>query len=174
MDLKFAEFCPRCGTPLDTSGDDSRLCESCGWYGDRCETHPKPPVSDGRNPTLAVLQALAMYRDVCRNELIVEQGCNMGQTTEVTLRKAQGLARQCRHWLVKLFTGVRCDCGLQPRVLKHDGGLVPWPSDWTDRHYNACNEPCDMLAGPCACGAWHFPTEDWVLATLARHNAVIE
>lgn len=21
--------------------------------------------------------------------------------------------------------------------------------------FNACTDPCDMLAGPCACGAWH-------------------
>jgi hypothetical protein len=21
--------------------------------------------------------------------------------------------------------------------------------------HNACNEPCDVVDGPCACGAWH-------------------
>lgn len=26
--------------------------------------------------------------------------------------------------------------------------------------YNACNEPCDVLIGPCSCGAWHS-IKDW-------------
>lgn len=25
--------------------------------------------------------------------------------------------------------------------------------------FNASNEPCDMLEGPCCCGAWHKPGE---------------
>lgn len=27
--------------------------------------------------------------------------------------------------------------------------------------YNASSEPCDMLVGPCCCGAWHSK-EDWI------------
>ena len=34
-------------------------------------------------------------------------------------------------------------------------GLVPWPKDWPP--YG--NEPCDMLVGPCSCGAWHIKGE---------------
>jgi hypothetical protein len=33
-----------------------------------------------------------------------------------------------------------------------------WPKDWPPRH-NASNEACDMLIGPCACGATHFAGE---------------
>lgn len=32
--------------------------------------------------------------------------------------------------------------------------FVPLPKHWPKR-FNASNEPCDMLVGPCACGAWH-------------------
>ena len=36
--------------------------------------------------------------------------------------------------------------------------LRPWPEDWP-RHHNGVSEPCDMLVGPCSCGAWHQPGE---------------
>jgi hypothetical protein len=166
-----AEFCPQCGAPLDTGGDDSRSCESCGWYGDRVETSPTPPDTDEPNPVLAVLQGLALYRDVCRDELVAEQTYDAGNITEATMRRIHMATRECRHSLVELFMRVRRPL---PIVLKNDGGQVPWPKEWTDRHYNACNEPCDMLAGACACGAWHFPAEDWVREALTRHNAVIQ
>ena len=32
-------------------------------------------------------------------------------------------------------------------------GIVPMPEEIVV--YNACNEPCDMLVGPCACGGYH-------------------
>jgi hypothetical protein len=32
--------------------------------------------------------------------------------------------------------------------------LICYPSDWP-KHFNANTEPCDMLQGPCCCGAWH-------------------
>lgn len=32
---------------------------------------------------------------------------------------------------------------------------MEWPADWP-KYYNACNDPCDMLEGPCACGATHI------------------
>lgn len=35
--------------------------------------------------------------------------------------------------------------------------FVPWPTEWP-KHYNS-NVPCDMLVGPCACGAWHVEGE---------------
>ena len=56
-------------------------------------------------------------------------------------------------------------------IYRYDNGLLGWPDEWTERHYNACNEPCDMLIGPCACGAWHTP-ECWT-AELNRYNAEI-
>lgn len=28
------------------------------------------------------------------------------------------------------------------------------------KYFNGNNQPCDVLIGPCCCGAWHFK-EDW-------------
>jgi hypothetical protein len=33
--------------------------------------------------------------------------------------------------------------------------LATMPEAYYGKFYNACTEPCDMLQGPCACGAWH-------------------
>jgi len=52
-------------------------------------------------------------------------------------------------------------------------GMIPRPSDWLDRQYN-CNEPCDMLVGPCACGSTHVETEEQVKDILLKHNTVIK
>lgn len=35
-----------------------------------------------------------------------------------------------------------------------DFDLTPWPKDWP-LNYNGNSTPCDMVIGPCACGAWH-------------------
>lgn len=42
--------------------------------------------------------------------------------------------------------------------MKHNG-LLAMPDEYLNIH-NACTEPCDMVSGPCACGAWHSET-DW-------------
>jgi len=36
-----------------------------------------------------------------------------------------------------------------------ENGLMSMPKEWLGHFWNACTEPCDMLIGPCACGAWH-------------------
>lgn len=56
-------------------------------------------------------------------------------------------------------------------IYRQRNGLLGWPDEWTERHYNACTEPCDMLIGPCACGAWHTP-DCWSFE-LYRYNAEI-
>lgn len=54
---------------------------------------------------------------------------------------------------------------LKERLIRHfgyrnDSGLVPMP--FGIKQYNACNDPCDALEGPCACGAWHkVSVQDW-------------
>jgi hypothetical protein len=58
--------------------------------------------------------------------------------------------------------------------VNQQSGLLSWPDDWFDYRYNACNKPCDMLIGPCACGAWHKIKEDWIQKKLHAHNAVVE
>lgn len=41
-----------------------------------------------------------------------------------------------------------------------ENNLASMPEKYLGRFYNACNDPCDMLQGPCACGAWHHQ-EEW-------------
>jgi hypothetical protein len=160
--------------PVDTSGDETRLCECCGWFGENSETAKRPPPAADFNPVRAALQGLALYRDVCRQELVAEQVYDAGNATEADLRHVKAAGREVLHALVELFTALRHPHAAPPVVLRSENGLVPWPREWTDYHYNACNEPCDMLVGPCACGAWHQETEAWVREILARHNTAIQ
>jgi hypothetical protein len=172
----MAEFCPRCGSPLEEAQDPARLCEDCGWFGDWQEVLHKPPESDVFNPVRGVLQALTLFRDVCRQELVAEMVYDSGAATEQDIKRVRIAARQCRDSLVQLFTAVRRLDRPPPRVLKvhPQSGMVPWPDDWFDYHYNACNEPCDFLVGPCACGATHLASEEWVREVLLQHNAIIQ
>ncbi len=39
-------------------------------------------------------------------------------------------------------------------------GMATMPAKWLGQFYNACPDPCDMLSGPCACGATHHQ-EEW-------------
>jgi hypothetical protein len=167
----MSEFCPRCTAPLETTRDDDRLCEVCGWFGDRQEALLVPPQNDALNPVLAAAQTLELYRDVCRKELIAEQIYDAGNATEVDLRKVYFARRHAAHSIIGIFVALRNRAVKQQ--LKRINGRVPWPQNWTDRHYNATNEPCDILVGPCACGAWHQEHEDWVQAMLFKHNAEI-
>jgi hypothetical protein len=103
----MAEFCPRCGQPVDTGGDDSRLCDACGWFGDNAETAKTATVEGEFNPVRAAIRALSLYRDVCRHELIVEQIYAAGYATEAKLRTVRADAKECQHSLVELFTTLR-------------------------------------------------------------------
>ena len=40
------------------------------------------------------------------------------------------------------------------RRVEHSNNFVEYPGHWP-RWVNGTGEPCDMLQGPCACGAWH-------------------
>lgn len=167
----MSEFCPRCTAPLETNRDDDRLCEVCGWFGDRREALAIPPRSDVFNPVLAAAQALELYRDVCRKELIGEQVYDAGNATEADLRRLYVARRHAAHSIIEMFVVLRSRATKQQ--LKRIEGRVRWPENWTDRHYNASNEPCDHLIGPCSCGAWHQEHEDWVQAMLLKNNAEI-
>lgn len=35
-------------------------------------------------------------------------------------------------------------------------GFLPMPEEFCGMFFNASTEPCDMLVGPCSCGAWHY------------------
>ena len=167
----MAEFCPRCTAPLETARDSDRLCEVCDWFGDQQEVLHSPPRSDVYNPILAAAQTLELYRDVCRQELIGEQMYDAGDGTEAQLKRLHVARRHAANSIIELFVALRNRAMTQQ--LKRINGSVPWPQGWTDRHYNGGREPCDMLVGPCSCGAWHMESEDWVRAMLLKHNAEI-
>jgi len=166
-----SEFCPRCTAPLETARDPARLCEVCGWFRDQQEALATPPRSDVFSPVLAAAQALDLYRDVCRKELIAEQIYDAGHAVEADLRRVCLARRQAAHSIIEMLVALRNRAAKQQ--LKRMNGSVAWPANWTDRHYNACRQPCDMLIGPCSCGAWHQEHEDWVQAMLFKHNAEI-
>jgi hypothetical protein len=166
-----AEFCPRCTAPLEAAPDPARLCEVCGWFGDQQEVLLMPPQSDVLNPVLAAVQALELYRDVCRNELIAEQVYDAGNGTEAQLNRVRTSRQHAAHSIIEMFVALRNRAGIHQ--LRRINGVVPWPANWTDRHFNGGREPCDTLVGPCSCGAWHMASEDWVQAMLLKHNAQI-
>jgi hypothetical protein len=148
--------------------DPSRLCSVCAWFGDSSEMLATPPVTG--NIETSVRQAIALYRDTCRNELLLEAAYKRGELPLGKLLLVRAKVGDSEASLLTLF------CGLRPkRVLpRDDNGLVAWPDDWTLRCYNACSEPCDMLIGPCSCGAWHIEDEHWVQEVLRIHHATIE
>ncbi len=166
----MSEFCPRCTAPLETSQDADRLCDVCGWFGDQQEALLVPPQTDVINPVLAAAQTLELYRDVCRKELIAEQVFDAGNATEADLRRVHMARWHAAHSIIAMFVILRDRATTQQ--LRRINGVVPWPRDWTDRHYNG-GQLCDVLVGPCSCGAWHTADEDWVRAMLFKHNAEI-
>ena len=166
----MSEFCPRCTAPLETSRDADRLCEICGWWGDQQEALLVPPRNDTFNPVLAAAQTLELYRDVCRKELLAEQIYDAGNATEADLQRVHMARRHAGHSIIEMFVSLRNRVVRQQ--LRRINGVVPWPANWTDRHYNG-GQPCDTLVGPCFCGAWHMDGEDWVQALLFKHNAEI-
>ena len=166
----MSEFCPRCTAPLEAARDPGRLCEVCGWFGDQQEALLAPPASDVPNPVLAAVQTLELYRDVCRKELLAEQIYDAGNATEADLQRVRLARRHAVHSIIEMLVSLRNRAVRQQ--LRRINGAVPWPANWTDRHYNG-GQPCDTLIGPCSCGAWHMESEDWVQAMLFKHNAEI-
>ena len=46
---------------------------------------------------------------------------------------------------------------------KMENIFLPMPNEWIGQYYNACTEPCDMLVGPCVCGASHH-IDEWLIS----------
>ena len=166
------EFCPRCTAPLEFAQDPARLCEVCGWFGDWLEVLKTPP-RDMNNPILLLAQTLELYREVCHNELLAEHLFAAGQGTEADMRRIRRARRESRGSIIEMFANVLQGQAPKRQQLKRINSHVGWPEGWTDRHYNASHDPCDMLIGGCSCGAWHTANEDWVRAMLFKHNAEI-
>lgn len=95
-------FCPKCYHPLDdNSDDDARLCPACRWFGDKLEVCENPPAPT--NLELAFTQLLAMYRDVCRMELLAEQLTESDPKYGHALIAIKARVSNARHSILYLF-----------------------------------------------------------------------
>lgn len=99
--MKTAEFCPKCHYPLEPSEDSGRLCEVCHWFGDETEICPTPPMPDDLE--LAFSQLLALYRDVCRMELMAEGLAEGNANYDASVRSIRTRANHARHSILHLF-----------------------------------------------------------------------
>lgn len=162
------EFCPKCRTPIDTIDhqDTARLCPGCGWFGDTEETNKVAEATTNMDNN--VLQTLALYRNVCRQELLAEAGYNRGLLPLREFLAVKACVDDATQNLMFMYRAMQ----KPPRVLDCINGTLAWPEDWVERHYN-CRAPCDVLVGPCVCGACHSEKDKWVQATLRKHHAVI-
>ena len=51
---------------------------------------------------------------------------------------------------------MRLSEALHSPSIAHQIDVIGMPEELQGKIFNACSDPCDMLIGPCACGAWHF------------------
>ena len=100
-----ATFCPECYHPLDDdSNDDGRLCPACRWFGDKSEVCHNPPAPT--NLELAFAQLLAIYRDVCRMELLAEQLIESSSSKyDHALIAIKARVAHARHSILYFFRG---------------------------------------------------------------------
>jgi len=47
--------------------------------------------------------------------------------------------------------------------------MIPVPNFWPD-HFNASYQKCDMIEGPCSCGAWHNKDEEWIKENIEKYG----
>jgi hypothetical protein len=97
----MSEFCPKCGKPLQVTPEPDRLCLACGWWGGQCEALTKPPHT-GELAT-SVMQALDLYRDICRKELLVELACEHGNVERHEMQEVRGAVASCLESLLRIF-----------------------------------------------------------------------
>lgn len=162
-------YCPRCQYPIATNTECS--CELCGWFGSPKETLSEP--GEDFNLTHAVIEILELYKQACRDELIIEQLYDLGEAIEKDINRARSYTRGMIHRLVEMFVKLKTRPNIVEVILKkYPSGFLPWPEEWTDYHYNS-NQPCDMLIGPCRCGSWHQESDQWVQNKLIEHQAII-
>jgi hypothetical protein len=99
------EYCPKCGQLLPPAADDARLCDTCGWFGDREEVLSEPPPFA---PLVAAVdQVLNSYRCVCRQELLAEAAHQQDpDDPALALAKIRREADAARQALVEMFIGI--------------------------------------------------------------------
>jgi hypothetical protein len=105
-------FCPKCYHSLEEPNDDhsieddgGRLCPACQWFGDKSEVCIQPPKPSQLE--LAFLQLVAMYRDVCRLELLAEQLRESYPEYQQRLDFIKSRVEHAKHSLLYLFRGTR-------------------------------------------------------------------
>ena len=119
-------------TPVDTSGDECRYCDACGWFGDNTETARTPDMAKVY-PVWAVVQALALYRTMCRDELQAEQYCERGRTLDgndsmlASLKRIQREVRNTACVLVGLYIAYGSLDAKPLMVLHRNNDCVPGP-----------------------------------------------
>jgi len=61
------------------------------------------------------------------------------------------------------FTAIEQELADAKETIKHlkDKAEFDMPVDMQGKHFNACTDSCDMIDGPCACGAWHN-VKEWI------------
>ncbi len=166
----MTKYCPKCWSEITPAQEC--YCDACGYFCDQRELLNAP--GNGFNLTKEVIILLALFHDTCRSEMLMEQLCEAGVVTEQKLAHVKRLRQGAIHSLIELFVKLKTRPSIPSQVLtKHPhSGMIPWPADWPDRHYNG-REPCDMLVGPCSCGAFHREDEQWIQEKLIQHQAVI-
>ena len=110
----MTSYCPRCDSPLhhEDPKDSARLCDVCGWFGDWEETLAQPLGE--WNPALEASKALAGYRDICRQELLLEQLFCKGQAQKSDLRKVEIMRTEVVRNMIEMFVALRKRNGNPP------------------------------------------------------------
>ncbi len=67
----------------------------------------------------------------------------------------------CRKEEGNAFEQLKTQLAEAHTTIRHLRGKAEFdmPDDMRGKHFNACPDPCDMIDGPCACGAWHNAKE---------------
>ena len=97
--------------------------------------------------------------------------CNNCQRT-VSHSLFSGLCPFCK------ITELKAELADKDDTIKHlkKKAEFDMPDSMRGHYYNACTDSCDMIDGPCACGAWHNAKE-WITKLdkrLQQRNADLE
>ena len=107
LEKTMSEFCPKCSDPLETSTEPDRLCLKCGWFGDKAEVLANPVITG--DAATSARQAISLYRDLCRNELILEQAMEQGKVGWDDMAKARASVASALNSLLTIFHATRPD-----------------------------------------------------------------